>query len=394
MSSIIITGGAGFIGSWLVEALGDRFSRIVVLDNLLPQVHSDANDFPSRVKDRAICIRGDVRNLSTWTSIATDYPDTEAVVHLAALTGTGQSMYDLHGYDSVNSGGTAVTLEALLDRRSGSVAFPNLKRVVLASSRAIYGEGAYRCSSHSDRLQYPSPRSLAQLSRAEWGLRCDECGAELTPAETPEDAQVAPNSFYGATKFAQELYMRTMLAAAGIDFTILRFQNVFGPGQSLKNPYTGVIGVFYSNIVSNIGLELYEDGQITRDFVFITDVVASIVGALCSTACGTYNVGTGQFTRLADVAAWLCESLDKKVDIRVSGRFRVGDIRHNAGDIRAARDGLGYVPRVSVRDGLRQYVEWAQAQTPLSSATILNAQRELEAAGLSQVTSAAKSISN
>jgi dTDP-L-rhamnose 4-epimerase len=382
LRSVLITGGAGFIGTYLTRALHTQVDKIVLLDNLLPQVHQGRTEFPTELRACAVCVVGDVRDPAVWSQIAADHPDIDTIVHLAAMTGTGQSMYALAEYDSVNCGGTAAMLAALLDRRDPTKCLTNVSHVLLASSRAIYGEGAYRATPDAP-LVYPPPRTRAQLERHEWDF-VDAEGRKLSPVPTPEDAPPQPNSFYGVTKLVQEQYIRTMLTATGIGHTILRFQNVFGPGQSLKNPYTGVIGVFYSNIVGGRPLEIYEDGRVTRDFVYVTDVVAAVTSAILRRSEGTYNVGSGEFTQLADVARWLCTALDRTVPIECRGTFRVGDIRHNAADLRRARLGLGFQPQVSVEEGLRQYVAWAQHETPLNAETIAAATAELRAAGLSQ----------
>ena len=382
MKTVLITGGAGFIGSHLVAALAGSVERIVILDNLLPQVHEGRQDFSPELLDRATCVRGDVRDMAVWKSIAGDYPDIEAVVHLAAMTGTGQSMYALQEYDSINSGGTAAMLEALLNKQDTRTAFGSLRRVVLSSSRAIYGEGAYRCSDHAESLQYPPQRTAHDLQRGEFRFHCADCGKEMEAVPTPEIAPAQPTSFYGVTKLVQEQYVGAMLGAAGIERSILRFQNVFGPGQSLKNPYTGVIGVFYSNIVGGRPLSIYEDGEITRDFVYVTDVVDALVAAILGEAPGVMNIGSGQFTRLWDVAKWLCEILERDVPISCTGTFRVGDIRSNSADLRRAAAAFGYEPKVSVREGLRRYADWASNEQPMDAATIEGAAARLRAAGL------------
>ena len=384
-STILITGGAGFIGTHLTRVLYAQGKRIVLLDNLLQQVHKGSDRFPKELEQRAVCVVGDVRDPAVWKTLAADFPDCQTIVHLAALTGTGQSMVALREYDSVNCGGTATMLEALLDRQEGHARFPNLKRVVLASSRAIYGEGAYHIpGTPEDELHYPPQRAAEQLAQRKWGFLSPDGTQEMEPVPTPEEAPPQPTSFYGVTKLAQEQYVRAMLTAAGVGHTILRFQNVFGPGQSLNNPYTGVIGVFYSNIVGGRALDIYEDGNISRDFVYVSDVAAAIVQAITGEVSGTFNVGSGVFTRLADVARWLCEALDRRVPISCRGAYRVGDIRHNAADLRRARAELGYAPQISVREGLRRYVAWAQHETPMEEAVIQAAAEELQKAGLAR----------
>ena len=382
-NTVLITGGAGFIGTHLTRALQGQARKVVLLDNLLPQVHKQPT-FGTDLQQTAVCVMGDVRDLTVWKTLAQNHPDIDTIIHLAALTGTGQSMYALREYDSVNCGGTATLLEAILDRQNGNL-FPSLKRVVLASSRAIYGEGAYRCPEDvPGALHYPPQRTAEQMAKQQWGFVCPTHGREMEPVATSEDAPPQPASFYGINKLVQEQYLRTMLGAAGIENTILRFQNVFGPGQSLKNPYTGVIGVFYSNIMQGNALDIYEDGKITRDFVYVSDVVDAITQSTAQGVSGTFNVGSGEFTQLADVARWLCEALNRQVPLTNKGAYRIGDIRHNAADLSRAKTELRYQPKVSVRDGLRRYVEWAQQETPMDADTIQAAQSALQAAGFSR----------
>ena len=389
LKTILITGGAGFIGKYLLDALKGKVETIVILDNLLPQVHSGNEAFSKTLLEQATCIRGDIRDIELWKRVGKEFPNIETIVHLAAMTGTGQSMYALKEYDSVNCGGTATMIEALLDRGQDA-AFKQLKSVVLASSRAVYGEGAYRCEAHPENLQYPEQRSLERLKLGEFGFACEICELPMSPVPTPEEAPLRPGSFYGVTKLVQEQYLRTMLNAAGINFTALRFQNVFGPGQSLKNPYTGVIGVFYSNLVGRRPISIYEDGNITRDFVYVTDVADALAAAVLFKAPGTFNIGSGEFSRLWDVSKWLSEALGIEVPMTCTGAFRVGDIWQNAADIRKAQDALGYSPKVTVREGLRRYVEWAKSEEPLDSKAIAEAAQKLEEAGLSGIGSKSK----
>lgn len=382
-AKVLITGGAGFIGTYLTRALKDR-AEVVLIDNLLPQVHAGRQEFPEELQEMATCITGDVRDREVWNRIALEHPDIDTIVHLAALTGTGQSMYDIREYDSVNCGGTATMLEAILDKREPSKCLSKVRRVILASSRAIYGEGAYRSTKDMDGLlYYPQQRTAEQLAASKWGFPAPDGSGDMEPVQTTEDAPPQPTSFYGVTKLVQEQYVRTMLTAAGIEHTILRFQNVFGAGQSLKNPYTGVIGVFYSNIVGGRPLSIYEDGEITRDFVYVTDVVSAVVKSIFAEKCGTYNIGSGEFSKLTDVAKWLCEALGREVPMNYDGAYRVGDIRHNAADLSRAHAELNYSPEVSVKEGLRRYVEWASQETPMNAETIATAANALKAAGLS-----------
>ncbi len=383
LKTVLITGGAGFIGTHLVNSIKSQAERIVLVDNLLPQIHQGSVGFSSELKSKATCIQGDIRDIAVLKLIAKEYKDIEAVIHLAAMTGTGQSMYAIQEYDSVNCGGTATLLEAILDRRDPHSSFAALKKVILASSRAIYGEGAYRCECSPQNIQYPAQRTADKMSRGEFGFSCPLCSQDMSPVHTPEDAPPQPTSFYGVTKLVQEQYLRTMLGAVGIESAILRFQNVFGPGQSLKNPYTGVIGVFYSNIAGLRPINIYEDGEISRDFVYVSDVADALVAVTTRNVTGTYNIGSGEFTLMTDVAKRLCELLGNEVPMSCSGTFRVGDIRQNAADITRAKKAFGYAPKVTVQEGLRRYVEWAKNEEPMDASVISEASDALKAAGLS-----------
>jgi dTDP-L-rhamnose 4-epimerase len=373
---ILITGGAGFIGSYLAPELVSRGHRVIIVDNLLAQVHGEQAQFTDSLKNLAVCAHGDVRDPMIWSRLASTFPDVEIIIHLAAMTGTGQSMYEIREYEDVNSGGAAALLQSALDRIHPEQTFGSLRHVILASSRAVYGEGAYRCDC-SGNLQFPAARTAAQLADQKWGFGCRHCGKELSPAPTPEAAAPSPASFYGATKLAQEYYFRSLLRPAGLGLSIFRLQNVFGPGQSLSNPYTGVLGVFCSNILTGSQIEIFEDGEISRDFVYVSDVVDAIAGAVDTEPNGLFNIGSGEFTRLADVARWLCGMLDQDVPIVARGTYRVGDVRHQAADIRAAHAKLGFQPRVSVTQGLQRYAEWVRYESPMDAAKLSESFRDL-----------------
>lgn len=359
--NVLITGGGGFLGSYLVPELCARGHRVTVVDNLHPQTHAGATAFTDSLKSLAVCVNGDVRDADLWQRLASTFPNVEIIVHMAAWMGTGQSTADVRECESVNAGGTATMLGAILDRLRPESYFTNLRHIVLASSSAVYGEGAYHCPACASGLVFPMPRSAGQLSHKQWGFACPKCNGRLSPAPTPEAAPKLPPTLYSATKLAQEHYLRSMLHTAGLGNSILRLYNVFGPGQHFASPYTGFLDRFCSAILSGRQVELPEDGQLTRDMVYISDAVDALACAVDKETNGVFNIGSGTFTRMADMAHWLCGSLNRDVPVVAPGAYRVGDIRHGAADTKAAREALTFVPRVSAAQGLQRYSEWVRS---------------------------------
>ena len=356
MKRVLISGGAGFIGSSLALRLLDSGDKIRILDNLSPQIHGpdgESSYLFKRLRGHVEFLKGDVRNREDWER-ALDGCDS--VVHLAAETGTGQSMYMVKHYVDVNIQGTAVLMEVLAQGR-----FP-MERLVVASSRAVYGEGAYRCLRHGD--VYPAGRDENDLKNGHFEPRCPRCGAFVTMAITPEDAPLSPTSLYGITKLAQEQMVMTMGSALGLPCVGLRFQNVYGPGQSLHNPYTGILAIFTNLLRSGKGINIFEDGRESRDFVFIDDVVHSIVSSLAGGRADgrVLNIGSGVPLTVFDAANYLKELLGGRSEIAVSGNFRIGDIRHNVADLRRAEEALDFRPTVDVKDGIKRYVDWVLTQ--------------------------------
>jgi dTDP-L-rhamnose 4-epimerase len=346
---IFVTGGAGFIGSRLVRALAARGADIVVYDNLLPQVHgpSPKIELPARI------ILGDVRDRAALEAAVRDHLPT-TIVHLAAETGTGQSADEPSRYADVNVGGTAHLIE--IARR---VATPP-KRFVLAATRAVYGEGAYL--SASGGVFAPPPRQTQDMAAGRFGL-FDRQGSVLTPAPTPEDLPPAPGSVYGSTKLMQEYLLQQ--TPAPWRSVILRLQNVYGPGQSLRNPYTGVLSIFCQQAIAGQTLNIYEDGAIDRDFVFVDDVVKAFVAACHSQTALDHiiNIGSGQRTSIDYAAQLILDNLGLPRDQRrVSGAFRPGDIRHAVADISRAKQVLAWTPSISVEAGVAALVEWAREE--------------------------------
>ena len=366
-----ITGGMGFIGQALARRLLGEGHEVVILDSLIPQVHGDAP--LTAVPEGARFVRGDVRELRERADLI---EGCDVVFHLAAETGTAQSMYRIQHYVGANEGGVAALLEGVAQCRRRP------RKIVLASSRSVYGEGAYRDA--AGRLRQPPPRTKQQLEAAQWEL-VGEDGAELTAIPTPETLGFAPGSVYAATKAAQELLLASAGEALGVEAAILRFQNVYGEGQSLQNPYTGIISIFFNRARQGLGLPIYEDGRETRDFVHVDDVVAALLaaarrelppGAVC-------NVGSGVATAVAGLAHGLLVAAGLEVEVEVTGQFRVGDIRHNFADIARARELLDFVPQVSLEAGLARFCAWAATQ-PVYGDRLDQATAELRRKGLAR----------
>lgn len=347
---VLITGGAGFIGSHLTDRLIARGARVRILDNLEPQVHPGGQR-PGYLHPEAELIVGDVRNKR---AVLAALEGIDAVYHLAARVGVGQSMYQIEGYTSVNAVGTAVLLEALFDRP--------VKRLIVASSMSIYGEGL--CVDASGRPVEPRERGREQLERGQWEP-LDHSGWPLRPAPTPEDKRPSLASVYALSKYDQERMCLMFGAAYRVPTVALRFFNVYGPRQALSNPYTGVLAIFASRLLNGKPPLIFEDGLQRRDFVSVHDVAEACAAALDSPAAPGHavNVGSGRSFTVREVAESLARVLGvRDIPARIEGKYRVGDIRHCFADIRLAREVLGYVPRVEFEDGLRAFAEWLKGQ--------------------------------
>ena len=358
MKHVLITGGAGFIGSNLALKLVSKGYQVRVLDNLSKQIHGEYPDETSplynSIKGKVDFIKGSVTVREDWLK-ALD--GIECVVHLAAETGTGQSMYEIQKYVDVNIGGTALLLDILTNTKH------SVKKVVVAESRAIYGEGRYY-SEELGQYVYPSERQDADMAKGNFEVKYPGCSQPLKLVGTTEDSLVHPTSVYGITKQVQGQLVHLVCSSIGIAAVSYRYQNVYGPGQSLSNPYTGILSIFSTRIKNGNGLNIFEDGKETRDFVYIDDVVdATILGIEKEEANGhVFNVGTGVPTDVLTVAKTLIEKYGKEVPVTVSGNYRLGDIRHNFADITAARTILGFEPKWSFSDGIGEFVKWVNAQ--------------------------------
>jgi dTDP-L-rhamnose 4-epimerase len=372
---VLITGGAGFIGSRLALRLVDGGHRVRVLDNLAPQIHGpdpDSSGLFQSIRGKVEFHRGSVTSRKDLLGVL---PGVDIVVHLAAETGTGQSMYAIRHYTEVNVGGTALLLDLIANER-----LP-IKKLVVASSRAVCGEGKYRCGQHG--TVFPGPRAAANMERGDFDVHCPICWAPAEFLPTDEETPVRPSSVYGITKLAQEQMVLTVGKALGISTMAFRYQNVYGPGQSLSNPYTGILSIFSTRIRNGSPINIFEDGKESRDFVFIDEAVAVTVAGIEYDAplVDVFNVGSGVATDVLTIANTLQQLLGKGAPTNVSGQFRVGDIRHNVADLTKVRTILGFEPTVSIADGLRGFVAWVQGQ-PMQADRYEQSLSELETKGL------------
>ena len=358
MKNILITGGAGFIGSNVARKLLAKGYEVTVLDNLSPQIHGENPEYTSplyrSIKDCVRFIQGSVTDRNDWLRAL---EGIDAVIHLAAETGTGQSMYEIEKYTAVNIGGTSLMLDILTNTKH------SVSKVVVAASRAIYGEGRYL--SEEMGYVYPLARADEDMKRGDFECKYPGCAKPLQLVGTTEDSAVHPTSVYGITKQVQEQLVMTVCPSVGIAPVAFRYQNVYGPGQSLSNPYTGILSIFSTRIKNGNGINIFEDGRETRDFVYIEDVAsATILGLEKDSANGeSFNVGTGVATDVMTVARTLIENYGIEVPLTISGNYRLGDIRHNFADISKARRLLGFEPRWSFDAGIEQFTRWVNGQS-------------------------------
>ena len=355
--NVLITGGAGFIGSNIALKLIAKGYGVTVLDSLSEQIHGTNPEQTSplyqSIKGKVNFIKGDVNNHSDWEKALVDI---DYVIHLAAETGTGQSMYEIKKYVDTNIGGTALLLDILTNGKH------HVRRVVVAESRAIYGEGKYHCPKCGD--VYPLERKDEDMAKGDFECKCPKCGGEVELIATTEDSAIHPSSVYGISKQVQGQLVHLVCKSIGVESVSFRYQNVYGPGQSLSNPYTGILSIFSTRIKNGNGLNIFEDGKETRDFVYIDDVVdATILGMEVPEASGhVFNIGTGVAVDVLTVANTLCEKYGVNVPITVSGNYRLGDIRHNYADISLANRLLGYEPKWSFERGIQQFAQWVNGQ--------------------------------
>lgn len=366
MKRVLITGGAGFIGSHLTDELLQHGYEVRILDNLSEQVHAGMR--PAYLSREAELRIGDVRDSD---AVRSALADVDMVCHLAACVGVGQSMYEIAEYTSTNNFGTAVLLEELARRP--------VSRLLVASSMSIYGEGLYRDA--DGQIRTGDERSVRQLRSREWELVGAD-GAPLLPVPTPETKAPEIASVYALSKLDQEKLCLMVGRAYGMPTVALRFFNAYGPRQALSNPYTGVLAIFASRLLNGNAPLIFEDGKQLRDFVSVHDVTRACRLALEADTgpCAVFNIASGTPRSVLDVAREIGRALDKEVPPLITGQYRVGDIRHCFADIGLARQRLGYVPQVEFQDGLRELANWLEVQTAVDRA--IEARAELELRGL------------
>ena len=370
--NVLITGGAGFIGSNLALKLIDRGYSVTVMDNLSEQIHGQDSSLYASIKDKVKFIKGDVRNKTDWNKALSGQ---HIVVHLAAETGTGQSMYEVHKYVDVNINGTALFLDYLVNEKH------TIEKVIIASSRAIYGEGKYYCDSHGD--VYPEERKEEDLLNGYFEPKCPICKSALEIRPTDENSKIHPSSVYGITKQNQEQMVLNVCKSINVAAVAFRYQNVYGPGQSLKNPYTGILSIFSTQIRNGNDINIFEDGLESRDFVYIDDVVnATILGIENSQAdYNVFNVGSGIATTVLNVAEQLKRNYNSDIKIKVSGNFRLGDIRHNFASLSKIEEKLNFKPQFDFETGVGNFVEWVKTQE-IQADTYQKSIEEMKAKGL------------
>lgn len=352
---ILVTGGAGFIGSFLVDALLERGHDVRVYDALVPQVHGPEQALPGYFNPGAEFIQGDIRDRTALTKAL---EGMDVIFHLAAAVGVGQSMYEIEYYTSVNTLGGAVLLDVLANTKH------QVRKIIVASSMSIYGEGKYACADCG--MVYPRLRPEVQLRARDWEMKCPCCDKDVHPVPTDEDKPLYPTSIYAITKRDHEEMFLSTGFAYGIPAVALRFFNTYGPRQALSNPYTGVMAIFSGRLLNHQPPVIYEDGLQSRDFTHVSDIVQGLLLAMEKPEADyqVFNLGTGVPTSIGQVAELLIEHLaDADIEPHILNQFRAGDIRHCYADLTKARRLLGFEPRVALEEGLVDLLDWVREQT-------------------------------
>jgi len=350
---ILITGGAGFIGSHLVDKLIELGHQVLVFDSLEPQVHGDGQRMPKYLNKECEFIKGDIRSRD---ELKKTLKGKEIIFHQAAVVGVGQSMYEISRYSEVNILGTANLLDILANENH------QVEKLIIASSMSVYGEGRYSCVKCG--VVYPKLRSLSQLKRGEWEMRCPLCNQEVQSLPTDEDKPLYPTSVYAISKRNQEEMCLTIGRAYNIPTVALRYFNVYGPRQALSNPYTGVAAIFSSRILNNNPPCIFEDGLQSRDFIHVSDIVRANLLAMENKKADyqVFNVGAGRPLTILNIAESLIKNLGLSVDMNIVKKYRVGDIRHCYADISKIRNQLGFQSQVKFEEGIPDLIEWVQGE--------------------------------
>ncbi len=366
---VLVTGGAGFIGSHTVDALINDGFDVRILDNLEEQVHQ--GKIPEYLNKEAEFVKGDVLD---YDALKEAIQDCEVIFHEAAMVGVGQSQYQPRRYVQVNTGGTANLLDILINSKH------DVKKLIVASSMSIYGEGGYECEKCG--IVYPGFRSDEQMKKNDWEVHCPKCGKILKPIPTNEEKPLQSNSIYAITKKDQEEMCLNIGRTYGIPTVSLRYFNVFGPRQSLSNPYTGVVAIFMSRVKNDNPLIIFEDGKQSRDFISVHDIVDANILAMEKSAANyeNFNVGSGRRITLLEIADTLIKLHNSKLKPQIVGKFRKGDIRHCFADISKIQKKLGFKPSVSFSEGVKELMRWSE--TVESEDRVDKATEELKERGL------------
>lgn len=373
MKKILILGGAGFIGSHLVDKLISLGHEIIVYDNLEPQVHGLISNPPEYLAKNIEFVYGDIRDRDKLKKVV---QDVDIIYHLAAMVGVGQSMYQIEKYYDVNIQGTAKLCDILVNEEH------DIKRLIVASSMSTYGEGGYSCDNCG--VIYPRIRKKTQLERKEWEIICEKCGGIAKPIPTTEDKPQDCTSIYALTKKEQEKMSLLIGETYGIDTIALRLFNVYGSRQALSNPYTGVCAIFSSRLLCGNSPLVYEDGNQTRDFVHVNDICQALILSMdkVNVRNDVFNVGTGTPIKIVDIAKILAEEINPKIHPTITHNFRFGDIRHCFSDISKIKTKLDYKPKYSFKEGIKELIEWVKQQQGKVKDKTLKANEELKEKGL------------
>ena len=375
MEKILITGGAGFIGNAIINELYNKY-EFIVLDNFSPQIHGENYQdsfLYKNIKDKCLVIKGDVCNSA---DMAKSLDGADYVIHLAAETGTGQSMYEINRYTNVNILGTSNLFETILKNKIA------VKKIILSSSRSVYGEGMYRCGKHG--VVVPNQRDVDDMKNGDFETKCPICNGDVELLKTTEESPLSPISYYAYTKMAQEKMLELMCPTLGVPYTIFRYQNVYGAGQSLSNPYTGILSIFSKMLLNNQPLNIFEDGKESRDFIHVKDVAAITCDALKNSKTDNqyFNVGSGEGVSVIKVAETLKKLYNSSSDIRISGDFRKGDIRHNIADTAKTEACCNIIPEYNFEKGMEEFTDWVKNQELTVNGDFERSLDEMKATGM------------